>query len=155
MPKRKLRLIPLHDPASIFDDLEALRKATAASPATKRGEAPAFRAQKLARIAGTFAPIPHERAYKELRGINSTWMLLIVLHHLVLRGRGRNPVKLTAKALQKIGLTKSRLIEIGLTEMAIRWGLDQLERADVIAVERKRGRCPLVLHRWYPRTIGW
>jgi hypothetical protein len=144
MPKRKLRLIPLHDPASIFDDLEALRKATAASPATKRGEAPAFKAQKRARTAEIFARIPLERARKQLYGLDSAWALLVELDHLVFKGSGRNPVKLTTKALQASGLTRRR----------VQQGLNRLERAGVVAVERKRGRCPLVLHHWYARTVG-
>jgi hypothetical protein len=144
MPKRKLRLIPQHDPADIFDDLDALRKAAAASPTTKRGAARAFKAEKRARSTETFARIPHERALKELSGINSTWTLLIILDLLILKSRARNPVKLTTKALHPSGLNRYQ----------VRRSLEQLERAGVIVVERKRGRCPLVLHCWYRRTVG-
>jgi hypothetical protein len=144
MPKRKLRLVPQHDPASIFNDLDALRKATAASSNNRRSTVPTFKAQKRTRTHETFARIPHERAFKELRGIDCAWMLLIVLDHLILKSKGRNPVKLTSKALRPSGLTR----------YDVRRALRRLERANVIAVERKRGRCPLIFHLWYPRTIS-
>jgi len=97
--------------------------------------------QRRQRLAETFARIPHDKAralYPQLG--RAAWALLIELDRLILLGRGQNPVKLTSEALRGSGLTRRQ----------IEWGLRQLERARVITVERKRGRCPLVAHRWHP-----
>src|SRR5262245_48187448 len=71
----RLRLVGPPDPASVFDDLDALRRAQIA-PA-----APAFRGQRRQRSAETFARIPHDRA-RELGRRNlsgAAWVLLIEL----------------------------------------------------------------------------
>jgi hypothetical protein len=125
---RKFRVVRTDDPATIFDDIGALR---AAMPvATKR-----------ARTAETFARVPHDRARALYRHIGGpAWFLLIELDRLVFEGRGRNPVRLTSATRKAAGLS--------------RWGHDRglclLEKAGVIKIERKRGRCPLVTLLWYP-----
>jgi hypothetical protein len=126
-----------HDPASVFDDLGALRRAQKTGAPAE----PAFRAQRRQRSAETFARIPHDRGLALYRRVGGpAWALLILLDRLVLEGRGRNPVRLTPAVRGAAGLT--------------RWaqdrGLGQLERVGVVAVERKRGRSPLVAFLWYP-----
>ena len=135
MPKKRnrLRLVRSDDPAGVFDDLDALRGAQAA-PA-----APAFQGQRRQRSAETFARIPHDRARRLYRLSGAAWALLIELDRLIFEGRGRNPVRLTTKSLKDSGLTEKRK----------RHGLEELEDAGVIAVERKRGRSPLITHLWF------
>jgi len=129
----RLRLESSHDPGSIFDDLDTLRQAQGAP--TK----PAIRGQRRPRLAETFARIPHDRARRLYRLSGAGWALLIELDRLIFEGRGRNPVQLTSKALKASGLTEKRK----------RYGLEELEDAGVIAVERKRGRSPLITHLWF------
>ena len=122
-----------NDPASIFDDLGALRRAQ--STATR----PAIQGQRRPHLAETFARIPHDRA-RQLYGLSgAAWALLIELDRLIFESHGRNPVRLTSKVLKASGLTEKRK----------RYGLGELEDAGVIAVERKRGRSPLITHLWY------
>jgi hypothetical protein len=131
----RLRLVPKHDPASVFDDLDALRRArTTSATAT-------FQGQRRQRIEETFAGIPHDKARTLYRHIGGpAWMLLIELDRLILESYGRNPVKLTSATRKSAELS--------------RWGMDRglflLEKAGVVTVERKRGRCPSVTHLWYP-----
>jgi|SRR5215831_11882019 len=133
----RLRLVSAHDPASVFDDLDALRRAQAA-PAAE----PAFQGQRRQRLAETFARIPHDRARElarlKLRG--AAWWLLIELDRLIFEGRGKNPVKLTQKWWKVTGLshdTKTR-------------ALQELEKAGVVSIEQRPGRAPLVTHLWFP-----
>jgi hypothetical protein len=93
------------------------------------------------RATETFARIPHDKARKLFHHIGGpAWMLLVEIDRLILKGRGCNPVKLTSDALRGSGLT--------------RWekdrGLRLLERAGIVSVERRIGRCPLVTLLWYP-----
>jgi len=132
----RLRLVSLQgDPAGIFDDLDALRKAQAAPTA------PVFQGQRRQRSIETFARIPHDRARELYRHIGGpAWILLVELDRLVLDGRGRNPVKLTPTTRAAIGLTRWKLDH----------GLGLLETSGAIIVERHRGRSPLITHLWYP-----
>src|SRR5262245_23291063 len=133
--KSRLRLVGAHDPASVFDDLSALRRAQTAPVG------PAFQGQRRQRSVETFARIPHDRArelYRQVGG--SAWLLLVELDRLVLEGRGRNPVKLTKAVRNAAGLTRWKTDH----------GLLQLEAAGIISVARHRGRRPLVAHLWYP-----
>ena len=131
----RLRLVGEHDPASVFDDLDALRTAQA-TPAT-----PAFQGQRRQRSSETFARIPHDRARELYRQIGGpAWILLVELDRLVLEGRGRNPVKLTPAVREAVGLSRWKLDH----------GLGLLEAAGIIRVERHRGRSPLITHFWYP-----
>jgi hypothetical protein len=128
-----LRLVTDNGPAtdsSPFDDLDALR-AEMPPVATRR-----------ARATETFARIPHGHAYKlAAAGLTgSAWMVLIVLDHLILKGRGKNPVRLTHRALRAAGLSR----------FAVKRALRQLERAGVVAVEQRPGQAPLVRHLWFP-----
>jgi hypothetical protein len=133
--RSRLRLVSSHDPAGVFDDLDALRRAQTV-PAT-----PAFQGTRRQRSVETFARIPHDRA-RELYGHigGPAWLLLVELDRLIFEGRGRNPVKLTSDTRKAAGLS--------------RWaqyrGLSLLEAAGTVTVERKRGRCPLVTLLWYP-----
>jgi hypothetical protein len=127
---RKFRVVSSNDPTTVFDDLDALRQLPAV--ATRRE-----------RTTETFARIPHDRAlalYRQLGG--PEWVLLIELDRLILKGRGRNPVKLSS----------ARLLSIGISHHSRRRALQDLEAAGVIRVERRgRGRSPWVCHLWYPR----
>jgi hypothetical protein len=130
-----LRLVTDNSPAadsSPFDDLDALRAET---------EMPSVATRRL-RSTETFARIPHGHAYKlAFAGLTgSAWMVLIVLDHLILKGRGKNPVRLTHRALKAAGLSR----------FAVKRALRQLERAGVIAVEQRPGQAPLVRHLWFP-----
>jgi len=131
----RLRLVDSPDPASVFDDLDALRRIQTA-PAT-----PAFQGQRRQRSVETFARIPHDRARRLYHLSGSAWALLIELDRLILEGRGRNhPVKLTPTTRAAISLTRWKLDH----------GLGLLETSGAITVERHRGRSPLITHLWYP-----
>src|SRR6516225_5710810 len=98
----RLRLVSPHDPASVFEDLDALREAQKAAPS-----GPAFKGQRRPRIDETFARIPFDRARALYRHIGGpAWMLLIELDRLVFEGRGKNPVRLTSAARRASGMTK-------------------------------------------------
>jgi hypothetical protein len=128
--RRKLRLVG-SDPADIFDNLEVLRQEQA-RPTTGR----------RTRLQETFARIPHDKAvslYRHLGG--AAWLLLVEIDRLILEGRGRNPVKLTGRALSRSGMTR----------YSKRRALRQLEAAGVITVTRRGcGRAPLVTLLWLP-----
>ena len=132
----RLRLVDSPDPARVFNDLDALRGAQTA-PAT-----PAFQGQRRQRSVETFARIPHDRARRLYHLSGSAWALLIELDRLILEARGRNPVRQTTKTLKASGLSEKRK----------RSGVDELEAAGVLTVERQRGRSPLVTHLWFPTS---
>jgi hypothetical protein len=126
---RKFRVVKTNDPATVFDDVDALREAMPAI-ATKR-----------ARSAETFARFPHERALAlPLSVSNIGWKILVELDRLILKGRGRNPVK----------LTNHRLRELGIGRMTKQRQLRQLEVAGVIKVRAKARAWTLVAHLWFP-----
>ena len=126
----RLRLVSSHLPGCIFDDLDALRQAQGIP--TKPGH-------RRPRLTETFARIPYDRA-RRLYGLSgAAWALLIELDRLLFEGRGCNPVRLTTKVLKASGLSEKRK----------RYGLEELEDAGIIAVERKRGRSPLITHLWF------
>ena len=132
----RLRLVSPHDPASVCEDLDALREAQKAAPS-----GPAFKGQRRPRIDETFARIPFDRARALYRHIGGpAWMLLIELDRLVFEGRGKNPVRLTSAARRVSGMTK----------WAQYRGLRLLQAAGTVTVERRRGRCPLVTLLWHP-----
>jgi hypothetical protein len=114
---------------SVFDNLDALRQ-----------ELPV--ATRRARSSETFARIPHARGIElGRRNVSgAAWALLIELDRLILMGQGQNPVRLTYRAREAIGLSRFK------TERALR----QLVDAGVISVEQRPGRVPLVTHKWYP-----
>jgi hypothetical protein len=120
-------------PEDIFDDLVALRQGSISN------------SDRRTRIKETFARIPHDRGLELYRRIGSAaWVILIELDRLILKGRGRNPVRLTNQNLRAIGLTQGNKAR----------ALKQLEKAGVVTVERNsqggRGKAPLVTHRWFP-----
>jgi hypothetical protein len=126
---RKFHVVKTKDPAAVFDDLDALREAMPAV-ATKR-----------ARTAETFARIPHERAQALWSHISSPgWMILIEIDRLILKGRGRNPVR----------LTNHRLRELGIGRMTKRRQLRCLEVAGVIKVQSRARAWTLIAHLWFP-----
>src|SRR5262245_42142564 len=94
----------------------------------------------------TFARIPHDRAltvYQHLGG--PAWVILIELDRLVMRSRGKNPVKLTS----------ARLTKIGITDHTRRRGLRQLEEAGIIAIKNPGpGQSLLIHHLWFPVSAG-
>ena len=120
------------NPSDVFDDLSALRQ-------EQRTPTP----QRRARLTETFARIPHDRALQLYRHIGGpAWVLLVELDRLILAVgvviRSSSP----ARGLRAAGLTRHA-----------RWrGLQQLEEAGVVRVERRgKGRSPWVLHLWFPR----
>jgi len=136
--RRRLRLVSSHDPASVFDDLDALRRAQAV-PA-----GPAFKGQRRQRITETFARIPHDRglALGRRKLSNAAWVLLIILDRLIFEGRGRNPIKLTHRSWKATELSHDAMTD----------ALRQLEAAGVVSVEHRPGRAPRVTHLWFPVT---
>jgi DNA-binding transcriptional ArsR family regulator len=126
---RKFRVVKTNDPAAVFDDLEALRQ-----------ELPAV-ATKRARAVETFARFPHERALALRDRISSSgWVILIELDRLILKGRGRNPVR----------LTNHRLRELGIRRDTKQYQLRRLEMAGVIKVVAQERRWTVVTHLWFP-----
>jgi hypothetical protein len=98
--------------------------------------------QKRGRSAETFAKMPHEKALAlgrhNLSG--AAWVILIELDRLILKSGGCNPVRLASSRLQKYSISPMRKGR----------ALRQLEKADVITVERRGYRAPLVTHHWHP-----
>jgi hypothetical protein len=127
--RRRFRVVRSNDPAAVFDDLDALRQ-----------ELPAV-ATKRARVTETFARFPHERALA-LRGriTSNGWVILIELDRLILKGRGRNPVR----------LTNHRLRELGIKRDTKQYQLRRLEAAGVIKVETEQRKWTVVTHLWFP-----
>jgi hypothetical protein len=99
--------------------------------------------QRRQRLTETFARIPHARAVELARHRVSgpAWFILVELDRLVLKARGRNPIRLINRNLRTAGIhrnTKTR-------------ALQQLEAAGAIRImETRPGRPPLVAHLWYP-----
>jgi hypothetical protein len=127
--KDRLRLVSGNE--SLFDDLGALRQLPPVS--TRR-----------ARSTETFARIPHNRgrelARRKLSG--AAWALLIELDRLILKSRGRNPVKLCSARMNAAGINRHARLR----------ALRQLEEAGTVRVERRgKGRSPWVLHLWFSR----
>jgi hypothetical protein len=135
--RRKFRVVAGSD-SSVFDDLDALReqqlKEKTAPPVSKPST-------RRAKIQETFARIPHDRAVKLYRHLGGPeWLLLIEIDRLILKNRGRNPIKLTNQNLAVAGMqpkTKAR-------------ALRRLQRAGVITVAPyEPGQSPVVTHLWY------
>jgi hypothetical protein len=126
----KLHLVG-QDPADVFDDLDQLRDDIARPP------------ERRSRAVETFARIPHDKAlalYRRLSG--DAWVLLIELDRLILKAGQRNPVPLSSKRLQAIGLNAGWRLR----------ALRELETAGIILVRRRgRGHSPWVFHTWYPK----
>ena len=133
MRKRRnhLRSVGSEDPSSVFDDLDTMRHDQRDGTARR------------ARSAQTFARIPHTKGPELYRfGISgAAWAVLIELDRLLLRNRGKNPIKFSSRPLR----------EAGLKQQTRHRALRQLEAAGVIKVVRHgRGACPWVTHTWYP-----
>jgi hypothetical protein len=127
--RRRFRVVKTNDPAAVFDDLDTLREAM---PAV---------VPKRARTAETFARIPHERARELWPHISSAgWMILIEIDRLILKGRGRNPLK----------LSNQRLRELGISKHAKHRQLRKLEAAGVVKVHQQRREATVILHLWFP-----
>jgi hypothetical protein len=124
----KLHLVG-QDPADVFDDLGKLRADLTAPP------------QRRPHVTETFARIPHDKALA-LKISGDAWAVLIELDRMILKARGRNPIRFWNSRLNKIGLRSKR-----------RWrALRELERAGVILVKRiGRGLAPWVFHTWYSK----
>jgi hypothetical protein len=129
--KRRPRLhLVGQDPGDVFNDLGKLRTDLAAP----------LRRQ---RIVETFARIPHDKALELYRHKidRAAWVVLIELDRLVLKARGKNPVRFWSPRLRAVGVT-------GRTRMR---ALRQLEVAGVIRVEQRgKGLSPWVAHLRYP-----
>jgi hypothetical protein len=132
MQKRRLNLVSSNVPGDVFDDLDKLR-----------GEQRRPTPQKRARSEETFARIPHDKALELYAHClpNAAWTVLIELDRIILKHRGRNPIKFVS----------GRLRQIGLTHHTRKRALEQLAAADVIKIkQRGPGLAPLVTHSWYP-----
>jgi hypothetical protein len=125
---RRFRVVKSNDPAAVFDDLGALRE-TMRPVATKR-----------ARTAETFARIPHDRA-PALRGISGRgWLILVEIDRLILKGYGRNPVRLTNHRMQQLGIDRE----------SKRYHLRRLEEVGVIKVQSEARKWTVVTLLWFP-----
>jgi DNA-binding GntR family transcriptional regulator len=114
----------------VFDDLDALR---AGMPAVTTG--------KRTRTTETFARFPHDRALAMPTSIsNAGWKILVELDRLILKGRGRNPVR----------LTNHRLRELGISRKTKQYQLRRLEAAGLIKIETQQRKGTVVTHLWFP-----
>jgi hypothetical protein len=133
--RRKFRVVGSENPTDVFNDLKKLRQEQANPPADWR----------RSKLKETFARIPHDRVQALANhGISgAAWVILIELDRLILKGRGRNPVRLTNHKLKPAGV---------LPDAKTR-ALSQLEAAGVIRVLHRggHGQSPLILHRWFPQ----
>jgi hypothetical protein len=129
--KRRPRLhLVGQDTGDVFNDLARLRTDLAAP----------LRRQ---RTVETFARVPHDKALELYRHKidKAAWLVLIELDRLLLKARGKNPVRFWSPRLRAVGVT-------GRTRMR---AFRQLEAAGVIRVEqRDKGLSPWVAHLWYP-----
>jgi hypothetical protein len=90
--KRRPRLYPVgQDPSDVFSDIEKLRTDLAAP----------LRRQ---RAVETFARIPHDRALELYRHklSGTAWLVLIELDRILLKARGKNPVRFWSPRLRKV-----------------------------------------------------
>ena len=125
---RKFRVVKTNDPATVFDDLDALRQ-----------EMPAV-ATKRERSTETFARIPHDRA-AAMRGIGGVgWLIVIEIDRLILKGRGRNPVR----------LTNHRMHQLGISRQSKRYHLRQLEVVGIVKVQSEARKWTVVTLLWFP-----
>lgn len=126
---RKFRVVK-NDPSGVFDDLDALR-----------ARMPAVTMDKRTRTTETFARFPHDRALAMPTSIsNAGWKILVELDRLILKGRGRNPVR----------LTNHRLRELGISRETKQYQLRRLEAAGVIKIETQQRKGAVVTHLWFP-----
>jgi hypothetical protein len=132
--RRRFRVVGSSNPSDVFNDLDALRREQS-NPAVRRRP----------RLKETFTLIPHNcaQALARRRIGGPAWVILIELDRLILKERGRNPVR----------LTNHRLKDAGITGNVKTRALRQLEAAEVISIVSKGGggHSPLILHRWHPR----
>jgi hypothetical protein len=109
----------------------------ASAPAPKR------RRKRRRELDGTYAKIPHDRGLKLAKQAGSPVLaVLLALEHAVHEAHN-NRVKLTNGLLKRYGISSQSKVR----------GLRQLTMAEVISVERGRGRygAPTVTHHWYTR----
>ena len=94
--KPPLRLVGTGD-AAIFDDLEKLQDEQSRLTVPRK------------RLTETFARIPHDKALGLWRHrLNGTaWVVLIELDRLILKARGRNPVKFSQSAAAQVWANNS------------------------------------------------
>jgi hypothetical protein len=123
---RKFHVVKTADSTAVFDDLDTLRQV---APTLKR-----------TRTTETFARIPHERAFALPRLPHAGWIILIELDRLILKGRGRNPVR----------LTNHRLRELGIDRRNKRRYLRQLETAGIVRVLTEARKWTMVTLLWFP-----
>jgi hypothetical protein len=124
----------MHDPAHIFDDLDALRRDGEQLKLQSKAN------NKRSRSGETFARIPHDRGRRLYKKIDAAaWAILIELDWLILISKGKNPIR----------LTNERLYDIGMSRNAKLKALRQLESAGVIKVERQEREAVLVTHLWF------
>jgi|SRR6516225_1688387 len=128
MARPRFRVVKTNDPAAVFDDIDALREAMPAV-ATKR-----------ARTAETFARLPHDQAaaMRDIGGIG--WLLVVEIDRLILKGRGRNPVR----------LTNHRMHQLGISRQSKRYYLRKLEAAGIIKVQSEVRKWTVVTLLWFP-----
>src|SRR5262245_28930760 len=124
MADRRFRVVKTNDPMAVFDDIEVLRAGVT-----------------RARTNETLARFPHERPLALHGHIDANgWVILIELDRLILKGRGRNPAR----------LTNHRLRELGIGRETKRRQLQKLEKAGIVRVLARERRWTVVLHLWFP-----
>jgi hypothetical protein len=136
MPNRpKLKLAGTHDPAAIFNDLDALRQETVVPPTA------ADNPKRRPRLPERFARLPYAKAYALARhGVSAgAWAMIVLLDDLLFQARGRNPFPVSGRHWR----------DIGLTRYAARQAFRELEACGVVTVRRHPGRSPVVLHHWF------
>ena len=128
MVRRRFHVVKTNDPAAVFDDIDALREAMPAV-ATKRP-----------RTSETFARIPHDRAaaLRDIGGVG--WLILVEIDRLILKSRGRNPVR----------LTNHRMHQLGISRESKRYYLRRLEMAGVVKVQSEARKWTVVTLLWFP-----
>jgi hypothetical protein len=133
--RRRLHLVGNNDPTNqgaqtVFDDLDSLRRTTLSVVSTRR-----------ARSTETFARFPHERALALCGQIDANgWVLLVEIDWQILKGRGRNPVR----------LTNHRIRELGISRWTKQRQLQLLQAAGVLKVETEGRKWTVVTHLWFP-----
>jgi hypothetical protein len=133
---RKRTRLRLVEPTQKFDldKFKTKRPPEGETKPSSRRHAPARTKVKFIRLPHTWA-----RRLRDYR-VNATgWYLLVELDRLIHEPGKGNPVKLSTKALESMGLSL----------WAAKRALYQLERAGAVTVTRWRGRAPLIDATWY------
>ena len=75
---------------------------------------------------------------RDIGGIG--WLLVVEIDRLILKGRGRNPVR----------LTNHRMHQLGISRQSKRYYLRKLEAAGIIKVQSEVRKWTVVTLLWFP-----